>query len=76
MDGKMSEHTNMSKNQEGFFQKLKQSHYLMGLVCIVLIAVLFLGSDYFGWKSSNLLLLAFFAACMFGHMLMMKNHNH
>ncbi len=58
------------------FEKLKHNHYIMILICIIPILILFVGSYVFGWKSNNLLILAFLAACMFGHMLMMKNHNH
>jgi len=69
-------HSQGTKSKEGFFEKLRNNHYIMILICIVPIIILLAGSYFFGWKNNSLLVPAFLAACMFGHMLMMKNHNH
>lgn len=67
---------NVNKHKEGFLQKIKHNHFFMILICAVPIIVLFVGSYFFGWKNNSLLFIAFLAACVFGHMFMMKNHNH
>ncbi|MEK6947537.1 MAG: hypothetical protein AABX32_08080 [Nanoarchaeota archaeon] len=46
----------------------------MIFICIMPILILSVGSYVFGWESNNLLIFAFLAACMFGHMFMMHNH--
>ncbi len=70
----MVEHAH--KPKEGFLQKINHNHFFMVLICVVPILILLAGSYFFGWKSNSLLLFAFLSACMFGHMLMMKNHKH
>ncbi len=68
----MNEHAPPQK--DGFLQKIRHHHVFMVLVCVVPIALLLAGSYLFNLKNNSLLLFAFMAACMFGHMLMMKDH--
>ncbi|MBS3111015.1 DUF2933 domain-containing protein [Candidatus Woesearchaeota archaeon] len=41
---------------------------------MVPIALLLAGSYFLGWKNNSLLLFVFLAACVFGHVFMMRNH--
>ncbi|MEK6983327.1 MAG: hypothetical protein AABX33_02040 [Nanoarchaeota archaeon] len=71
----MNEHVH--KHKEGFLQNIKHNHFFMVLLCVIPIGLLLAGSYFFSWKNNSLLLFAFLAACVFGHMLMMQNHkNH
>ena len=70
----MNEHVH--KQKEGFLQKAKNNRFFMILTCVVPIVLLLAGSYFFGWKNNSVLLFAVLAACIFGHMFMMKNHNH
>ncbi|HLG24274.1 MAG TPA: hypothetical protein VI564_05085 [Candidatus Nanoarchaeia archaeon] len=69
-------HLHKTNEKGSFLQKLRKSSYLMILVCIVPILLLFAGSYYFGFENNILLSLVFLAACVLGHVFMMKNHNH
>ncbi len=62
------------RKKEGLLQRMRHNHFFMVLVCMVPIALLLAGSYFFGWKNNSLLLFAFLAACMFGHMLIMGGH--
>ncbi len=61
-------------NTKEIFEKIKHNHYVMIFICIMPILILSVGSYVFGWESNNLLIFAFLAACMFGHLFMMHNH--
>lgn len=68
----MDEHA--PKHKGGFLQKMKDNHFFMVLACMVPIALLLAGSYFLGWKNNSLLLFVFLAACVFGHIFMMRNH--
>lgn len=69
-------HDGNPNHDEGFCSKLRRSRYFMALICIVPVLLIFAGSYILGLKNSSLLFFALMAACIIGHMLMMKNHNH
>ncbi|GEM_PF-3198762 len=68
----MNDHAHQQK--EGFLQKIRHNHFFMVLMCLMPIVLLLAGSYFFGWKNDSLLVFAFLAACVFGHMFMMGNH--